>query len=548
MTDLTGLGRLAPAVQLELDRMTRERWAERLWASDGTLWSTDPEVAAETTRWTGWLNVADVVRADLPRLQQLASDVIEAGFTHLVVAGMGGSSLCPDVLRETFPGHGSYPELHVLDSTDPATIARVQSAIDLRHTLFIISSKSGGTLETLSHYRYFRAQVEAVVDTDVGSHFIAITDDGSGLHKLATEGGFREVFLNPATIGGRYSALSYFGMVPAALAGVDVEGLLWSAHDMAGQCRRGEAGENPGLILGALLGAGAAAGRDKVSLVCDEPIATFGTWLEQLLAESTGKHGKGVVPVEGEPPGSVEDYGPDRVFVHLRVARAPGPASILAGSLVAAGHPVLTIDVPDTLRLGAEFLRWEVATAAAGALIGINPFDQPNVQESKDNTAAVLKRFLETGDFGTAGGGDIEAARGLLDSIRDGDYFAVLAYTEAGDEVEERLAELRIAVRSRFKVATTRGYGPRYLHSTGQLHKGGPNSGVYLILSDRREDDIRVPGEKYGFRTLITAQWVGDLKSLRDHDRRVAHVTLGEDRLASLDALVQLAGTAAYGG
>jgi glucose-6-phosphate isomerase/transaldolase/glucose-6-phosphate isomerase len=527
-------------------------------------------VAAECQRWLGWLDVADRLAEDREQLDELRQDVADAGFVDAVLAGMGGSSLCPDVLRATFGRSGSGPDLRVLDSTDPSTIAAVEHAIDLERTLFLIASKSGGTLETLSHYRYFWNRVEGAEPADggVGARFLAITDDGSALRQSAEEHDFGWIFLNPEDIGGRYSALSYFGMVPATVMGLDVAGLLGRAVAMGERCRETDPAANPGLLLGAVLGAAAVAGRDKVTIVCSPAIATFGMWLEQLLAESTGKQGKGIVPVESEPLGGPASYGADRLFVHLRVPGDGTPTSAGASRAGAgagagtagialstsdqdaaldrlrdAGHPVLTIELAGTLDLGGEFLRWEVATAVAGAMLEINPFDQPNVQESKDNTKALLQRLAETGDFGVdAGPGTPDQAAGLVDTLGPGDYFAILAYTQPGPEIDALLERIRLAVRDRHGVATTAGYGPRYLHSTGQLHKGGPNSGAYLILGDERGHDLPIPGERFGFKTLIAAQWAGDLKSLRDHGRRVALVRLGEDREATLGGVLAAVG------
>ena len=543
MTTLDGLGTLATPVSEALDRMNAQRWADRLNQHDGTIWSPDAAKAQEIAGWMGWLDVVDdlIEKPNLERLGALAADVKDAGFSHAVLAGMGGSSLCPDVLRHTFGTVDGFPELVVLDSTDPSTIAAVEARVDLPRTLFIIASKSGGTLETLSHLRYFHDKVKAAAGDQAGRHFLAITDEGSGLHQTAQENGFRHVFLNRADIGGRYSALSYFGMVPAAVMGLDFGPLLSRARLMREACREGDAHKNPGLELGAVLGVAATTGRDKCTIICSPRVATLGMWLEQLLAGVHRQGGQGHHPGRGRAAGEPELYGQDRLFAYVRVA---GSTELdgRVDAIRAAGHPVYTIEVEGPDEIGAEFLRWEVATAIAGGVIGINPFDQPNVQESKDNTSAVLQRFQETGDFGVDVPEDaLGAVSALFDQLGAGDYFALLAYTQPGDDIDHGLRDLRVALRNRSRVATTAGYGPRYLHSTGQLHKGGPNSGVYLILADDRGEELPIPGMSLGFRTLIHAQWAGDLKSLRDHGRRVAMMPMGDNRVETLARLRDLA-------
>jgi glucose-6-phosphate isomerase len=541
--DLEGLGPIRGAVEAALTRMRQEQWTQRLNVKDGSLWTADPDKAREIAGWMGWLNVAGDIAQELEQFTDLQRDLEVEGYTLSVLAGMGGSSLCPDVLRHTFePAEGALA-LDVLDSTDPSTIAAVLSRIDLARTVFMISSKSGGTTETLSHFKLFHHRELEFDPEHAGHHFMAVTDEGSGLQQLAEEHDFGWVFLNPPDIGGRYSALSYFGMVPAAVMGLSVTRLLAGAQAMGLACRTEDPARNPGLFLGAVLGAAAVSGRDKCTIVCSPRVATLGMWLEQLLAESTGKDGKGIVPVEGEPLGPPDRYGSDRLFVHVKVEgdHDPGQEAALE-ALRAAGLPVLQLEMADRYDLGGEFLCWEVATAAAGAILGINPFDQPNVQESKDNTKAALERFVRSGDFGVdLGGGDPhdELTR-LQQSARPGDYFAVLAYTQPSPQVDAALEEVRMRERELLRIATTAGYGPRYLHSTGQLHKGGPNTGIFLILSDNRDLDIPIPEEPYGFRTLMRAQWVGDLQSLRNHGRRVAHLDLGPEPAAGLERVLEV--------
>jgi transaldolase/glucose-6-phosphate isomerase len=539
--DLSGLGNLRGPVEEALERMNRERWAERINGKDGSLWSDDPAKAREIEGWMGWLNVAGDISQELEQFTDLQRDLDAEGYDTAVLAGMGGSSLCPDVLRRTFGTRAGALDLAVLDSTDPSTIEAVESRIDLQRTVFIISSKSGGTTETLSHFKYLQARVAALEPDRCGRHFIAVTDEGSGLQKIAVAEEFGWVFLNPPDIGGRYSALSYFGMVPAAVMGLDVTRLLAGGQAMGQACRVDNAADNPGLVLGATLGVAAARGRDKCTIICSPQVESLGMWLEQLLAESTGKEGKGIVPIEGEALGSTDRYGQDRVFVHVRVEGDDTVQDDAVAALRAGGHPVLTVQLSTPDDIGAEFLRWEFATASAGALLGINPFDQPNVQESKDNTIAALQRFAESGDFGVdVSANALEATEELLNTVKPGDYFAILAYTQPTADVDEGFQRIRAAVGDRFGVATTKGYGPRYLHSTGQLHKGGPGSGAYLMLTDQRGPELPIPDVDYGFKTLIQAQWAGDLKSLRDHRRRVAMVPMADERTATLAEILDL--------
>src|SRR6185437_12939238 len=392
------LGDLQAAVDSGLNRADQEQFARRVWEKDPTLWKPDPNEQQEITDRLGWLTVMTAMRAELPRLRELHDEVQSAGFSDAVLMGMGGSSLAPEVMRETFAAGDAAPRLHVLDSTDPATILDVVQQIDLQHTLFIVASKSGGTIETLSHFRFFHEKVASFAGDDAGAHFIAITDAGTKLDDLAQSLHFRAIFRNPADIGGRYSALSFFGLVPAAIIGVDVEMLLDRADAMASACAAdAEARANPGVWLGTILGTMANGGRNKATLVVSPPITTFGIWLEQLLAESTGKEGKGILPVEGEALGDPAVYGDDRIFAYLRTETGFDAAQDAAiERLEAAGQPVVRLRLRDTWDMSGEFFRWEFATAVAGALMGINAFDQPNVQESKDNTDTILARYQQT--------------------------------------------------------------------------------------------------------------------------------------------------------
>ena len=491
------LGSLAEPVGRRLSQLTDAGVARRIWARDHTVWKPDP---AEISDRLGWLTVPEQMTECADEVVAFARQVAEDGFRHVVLMGMGGSSLAPEVIHATFGAADGYPTLHVLDTTDPASIISLESSIDLSRSLFLVASKSGGTVETLSHFAYFHARVPR------GRQFVAITDRGTKLEALARESGFRRAFLNPPDIGGRYSALSYFGLVPAALIGAPVHDLLDRATEMACACASCvPMTENPGLWLGTVIGEAAGAGRDKLTLVLPAAIAAFGSWVEQLIAESTGKEGKGILPVEGEPLGPPGVYGDDRLFVLIGDGRGSEPAVSLA------------FDEP--AQLGAEFFRWEFAAAVAGAVLGINPFDQPNVQEAKDAT----NRILAAGHVPDPGFEDLGA---LLSQVRPGDYIAITAYVQRNAANDEALRQVRTRLRDRYKVATTVGFGPRFLHSTGQLHKGGPNTGVFIQVVAGDEADLSIPGKAYTFGTLKAAQALGDLESLRAHGRRVARVRL----------------------
>ena len=498
---------LTARVHERLESLRDREVVRRTWACDHTVWKRKP---AEISNRLGWLTIVDAMMEEAADLRQFAREVAAEGYRTAVLLGMGGSSLAPEVLHSTFGAARDALELKVLDTTDPATIRAVEGSLDLQRTLFIVASKSGTTIETLSHLAYFW---ERVPD---GRHFVAITDPGTPLQALAGERGFRKLFQNPANIGGRYSALSYFGLVPAALIGADVEGLLERAHEMLHACHHCvPPTENPGAWLGAVLGEGALAGRDKLTLVLPETISTLGSWIEQLIAESTGKEGKGILPVEGEPLGPPEVYGDDRLFV------AFGDHDGLS-QLEGAGHPVVRLPYSDPLQLGAEFFRWEFATAVAGHVLGIHPFDQPNVQEAKDATARILRR--------DAAEPETERLPALLERVRPGHYIAIQAYLPPDAQVDAQLQAARRRLRDRFRVATTVGYGPRFLHSTGQLHKGGANTGVFIQVVGDDTVDVAIPGKPYTFGALKRAQALGDLQSLRARDRRVARVTLDELR------------------
>ncbi len=563
MTMSSGLYEAACA---SAERLVAQNFPRRLWDRDPTAWKQEPEHQKIIRNSLGWLTVPETMVAQVDQLANFAEETRQAGFTHQVLLGMGGSSLCPDVFRATFGAAPGHLQLHVLDSTVPASVAAVENAIDLEHTLFLVSSKSGGTTETLSFFQYFYDRVRAIKGDRTGENFIAITDPGTSLEALAKAKNFRRIFPGQPDIGGRYSALSNFGMVPAALAGLDVRGLLDRARHMAQACGASKpAAENPGLMLGAALGEAGRRGQDKVTFVISPAIATFADWVEQLIAESTGKEGKGLLPVAGEPLGDPATYGQDRLFVQIRLAAdADERTERTLAALEAAGHPVIRITWRDILDLSGEFFRWEVATAAAGALLGIDPFDQPNVQESKDNTKRLLEEYRAQGKFpedsplleseglkiyadpatraslGRLSGAVLSAEGALsefLNQARPGDYVALMAYLQPTTGHTAALQILRVRLRESLRLATTFGYGPRFLHSTGQFHKGGGNNGLFIQITADNPQDIAIPGEPYTFSVLKQAQALGDLGSLLSKQRRVVRLHLGKDVDKQLERL-----------
>jgi transaldolase/glucose-6-phosphate isomerase len=529
--------------------------ARRIWDRDPDLWKPgDPAHAVVIRNRLGWLDVVDTMRAALPRLIGLTSEVRQAGIRHCVLLGMGGSSLCPEVLRSSFGSAAGQPELHVLDTTDPAAIAQLTDSLDPRTTLFIVSSKSGTTLETLSHLAHFWEWVTSAGIVDAGQHFICVTDPGSALGDTARERKFRHVFENPEDIGGRYSALSFFGLVPAAIIGIDIEAFLDRAQQMRLQSRPGiPSSLNPGLALGTVLGLMQSSGRDKVTILAPPRIAAFSLWAEQLIAESTGKEGKGLIPIGDEPIGEPGVYGDDRILTVLRLRDEDPEFDAEVGALRNAGIPSVTMQLDDLLDLAAEFFRWEFATAVAGAALGIDPFDEPNVKESKDNTRRVLDNYVKNGRladesasasddgitvFGAPARRDIDSAlTEFLSAVRPGDYVALMAYVTPNTENEAALQRLRVAIRDEHRVATTLGFGPRFLHSTGQLHKGGPDSGLYIQVTTDDTVDVAIPGPPFTFSILKQAQAQGDLQSLRDHGRRVIRLHLSGDLALGLSRL-----------
>jgi transaldolase/glucose-6-phosphate isomerase len=543
---------LKSAVQATLQDWDANRKVERLWAGDSSLWTNQGE-----EKWLGWLNIVDEQQKTERRFANFAAEVKDASFTHVLLLGMGGSSLCPEVLRKSFGRIDGFPELHVLDSTDPAQIRATENRIDLAKTLFFVSSKSGTTLEPNIFKQYFYARAKEVVGaTEVGSRFIAITDPGSKLRAEAARENFRKIFLGVPSIGGRYSALSDFGLAPAAAMGIDVSRFLGRASEMVKACHDLSAENNPGAILGAVLGTAHNQGRDKITIVASPAIYDVGAWLEQLLAESTGKNGKGVIPLDRESLGSLDVYGDDRVFVYLRLESAPDVTQDATfAELELAGQPVISISIADVYDLSQEFFRWEIGTAVAGSIIGINPFDQPDVEASKVATRKLTDEYERTGELpaespffeaegiklfadsaNAAALKDAASEQSLdgylkahLEQLKPHDYFALLAYVEMNEAHSRSLQAAREAVRDAKHVATCLGFGPRFLHSTGQAYKGGPNSGVFLQVTCDDRDDLPVPDQKYSFGIVKAAQARGDFAVLNERGRRALRVHLGAD-------------------
>lgn len=512
-------------------------FARRLWARDPTLWSSTP--VPELSDRMGWLTLPEAMREHLGVLTEFARTVREGGTRHVVLLGMGGSSLAPEVFQRTFGNTAGHPALIVLDSTHPDAVRAVESRIDLTRALFLVSSKSGTTTETLSLFRYFWHRMERIDAR--GSHFAAITDPDTPLARLAGERGFLRTFEAPPDVGGRYSALTVFGLVPAALIGVDLHRLLDRAGQMAeASAARVAATDNSALALGAALGELALAGRDKVTLLASPSLEALPSWIEQLIAESTGKNRKGIIPVVDEPPLEPAEYGSDRFFVYLRLSGDhTHDLDSRVAALEAAGHPTVWLALDEAADIGREFYRWELAVAAAGAVLGIHPFNQPDVQLAKELAQQAMQKrngsahpggLEESPEVSSAQTEQLaDALRSWLGGVRAGDYLAIHAYLAPSEQIFTVLRKIRRALGARLRVATTLGFGPRFLHSTGQLHKGGPNSSVFLQLVDIPVDDLSVPETDYTFGALIRAQATGDLAALRQRGRRVLRVSLGRD-------------------
>jgi transaldolase/glucose-6-phosphate isomerase len=562
------LGRYEAAVQETIKRAEDQQWTRKIWRKEASLWKSDENHQKIIRNSLGWVAAPDQMFELADELAAFSARVRNDGFKDVMLLGMGGSSLCPEVFRRTFGKTPGYPELHVLDSTDPATVLAFESKVDLPRALFIVASKSGTTIEPLMFYKYFINRARQLKGDRAGENFVAITDPGTLMEAMATGDKFRRIFLNPPDIGGRYSALSYFGMVPAALQGFDFKTLLDRAERAMHACAPAvPAVDNPAVRLGAIIGALANAGRNKLTLSTDPEISSLGLWIEQLVAESTGKDGKGILPVAGEPLGSPDVYGADRLFIHIAVGMIDPEAENRLRAIEAAGHPVVRRVLNDTLDLGEEFYVWEMATAIAGAVMGINPFDQPNVQESKDNTKRLLEDFKRDGQLpeqtlAVEGRGlkvycDDETVAQLganktvesfiaahLKRSHSGDYIALLNYVQETEKNETLIQAIRTHLRDALRVATTTGYGPRFLHSTGQLHKGGDASGVFVQITADDLQDAPIVGEPFTFGVLKQAQALGDFQSLASRDRRAIRVHLGADIEAGLKTLLEIVQTA----
>ncbi len=553
---------LAASVKIATDDWRANGKVRRLWQRDAALWT-----GADEAEWLGWLGITEDQLAEHENLRKVAEDAKSGGFSDVLLLGMGGSSLCPEVLRLTYGKIAGYPDLHVLDSTDPAQIRSFDDKIDPARTLFIVSSKSGSTLEPNIFKQYFFERVKQAIGAEkAGSRFIAITDPGSKMQKVAEADKFRHIFYGLPSIGGRYSALSNFGMVPGAVMGLDAKKFLERTEEMVQACASCvPVEENPGVILGLILGSAAKAGRDKLTIITSPGIYDLGAWLEQLIAESTGKQGKGIIPVDREAMGAPELYGNDRVFAYLRLESEPDPQQdAKVAALEKAGHPVVHISLTDTYDLGQEFFRWEIATAVAGSIIGINPFNQPDVEASKVVTRNLTTEYEKSGSLPSEkailddkgvklftddkNAAELAKAAGFEKSltaylkahfgrIKVGDYFALLAYIQMNDEHEKQLQGIRHSVRDKKRVATCLGFGPRFLHSTGQAYKGGPNSGVFLQLTCDDAKDLPVPGQKYTFGVVKAAQARGDFQVLAERGRRALRIHLGADLATGLRTL-----------
>jgi glucose-6-phosphate isomerase len=530
-------GPLGPAFDRAVQRLELNRFADALWTRRLDVWSGDAETRKSIANRLGWLDAPDAMRSHVPRLRAFADSVRQSGLTDVLLLGMGGSSLASEVMRGVIGVAPGYPRFAVLDSIDPDA---VRAAMERSHsTLFILASKSGSTIELASLAAEAERRVRAAGVPDPGSRFVAITDDNTVLQRQAVAQGFRDLFINPSDIGGRFSALSLFGLVPAALMGVNLEAFLAAAHEMAGQCRLDDARRNPGLALGAVMGAASLEGRDKLTLVMPPSLDRFALWAEQLVAESTGKHGRGIVPIAGD----LDDLARagDRLLLTITLGADGSSVDERART---ARVPLAALTVPDAAALGAEFFRWEVATATAGWLLDVNPFDEPNVQQAKDATRTLLATYTDQGrlplpepDLAVEGArifvteavqaqSSDDGALSLLRLLRPGDYFALLAYLPPDGPFTPLLEEVRRTVTRKSGCASTVGYGPRYLHSTGQLHKGGANTGVFLIVTAEPSEDLAVPGAPYSFGVLEMAQAAGDFQSLARSGRRAVHTHL----------------------
>jgi len=544
-------------VENALRKLDKENFVSRLWSKDASLWKKEPEHQKIINNSLGWLTVADFLSGKLDDIASLAEEIKNEGFTDAVLLGMGGSSLAAEVMRLSLPALKGYPKLHVLDSTDPGWVESIERSVNMNKTVFIVSSKSGTTIEPHCFYSYFFDRAK-----QNGKQFIAITDPGSRLESIAKEKKFRKIFINPSDIGGRFSALSFFGLVPAGIAGMDIKALVLKATAMMRSCGSDvPAPVNPGVVLGGVLGELARHGRDKVTVFLPEGLESFGLWIEQLVAESSGKEGKGIVPIAGESAGDVSSYGADRLFITVNFAGKKNTKTEKLMDALKNAHPVVEIEIKEPSDLGGEFLRWEIATAAACSILGIDAFDQPNVQEAKDLAKALLKELSEKGSlpgikydvsgkklkagFSSASkgldlGSPEKALSGFLKSIKPGEYIGLLAYFPFKPDVDKKLECLRTMLRDKIRSSTLFGYGPRYLHSTGQLHKGGANNGVFIILAAGAETDLIVPGQNYTFGQLESAQVLGDFQALDSRGRRAVYIKLETPLIDSMDEVYRM--------
>ncbi|WP_052346283.1 hypothetical protein [Hymenobacter swuensis] len=540
------LGQYQAAVSARLADFNARNFTAGFWQKQADLWVQDAEAQQSVRSFMGWLRVAETMLPHVEEIQQFAREVRAAGFTHVVVMGMGGSTMTPIVFKQAFEKSADGLPLLVLDTTNPGSVREIEEAVSLPETLFVVASKSGTTAEPLAFGDYFYARLKELKGDKAGENFVAITDPGSKFVTQATAEGYRRIFLNFAEVGGRFSALSYFGLVPAALYGIDINTLLERAIEMMRATgSAGDVAHNPGLELGVALGVLAEQGRDKLTLVVPENLTDLGLWLEQLIAESTGKEGKGILPVAGDPLSGPEVYGSDRVFVYVGFENQPDEENRRkVAALEAAGHPVITILLRDALDLGAEFFRWEVATAVASAVLRINPFDQPNVQAAKTATDQLMKVVVERGALpqtstpaleenglsyytSVTGSNAADVLKAFFQQAGADNFLCIQAYLMETPALNTELNELRALVQQRLHIATASGYGPRFLHSTGQYHKGGPDTGLFLQLTTDHAQDLPLPGRPYTFGTFQNAQAAGDLEALHNYNRRTLRVHLG---------------------
>ena len=547
------LGSLQSRVERTAAEFQSSGIIRKIWNNDHTVWRNEEIHKRSILTRLGWLHSAELMEKNLGMLHNFAEEIRSAGFTHAVVLGMGGSSLCPDVCRATFGSTPGFPQLLVLDSTNPVSVERIENSISLEKTLFIIASKSGGTTETNMFFKYFYDRVDQKRPGHAGENFVAVTDADTQMERIAKEKDFRRIFINPSDIGGRYSALSYFGLVPMAVVGMDLAKILKSARSVIESSEASDINTNQSAMLGVAMGEAFKEGVDKLTLLVSEEISTFGCWAEQLVAESTGKEGKGIVPIEGESPRP--DYSLDRLFVFMVVEQDRGPIRELQHELTKKGKPVVEIILENAYDLGGEFFRWEFATAIAAAVMKINPFDEPNVKESKDNTVRVIEEYKKTGklpeqktiaeekglqcycepDYAQrlVSGGSESSPRNLirahLSQKMPGDYVALLAYVDQSETNQKLLKGVRDAVAKRTGCPTALGFGPRYLHSTGQLHKGGKANGLFILFTADESVDRAIPGEEFSFEVLKNAQALGDYRSLAGRSLRILRIHLGND-------------------